>query len=70
MIEYVRITGGAGEYTGYLGTIRNRSSSGGLVVVELDTPDGPWDGIALDAQDVEFLTRKEYFRAKLYFDAK
>jgi hypothetical protein len=66
MVKYVRII--AGEYAGRLGTVDNQSSSGKLLSIELDIPDGPWDGILVGDEDVHFLTRKEYFAAKLYYN--
>lgn len=66
MTKYVRII--AGEYAGRLGTVDNQSSSGKLLSIELDIPDGPWSGIAVGIEDVELLTKKEYFAAKLYYN--
>ena len=63
---YVRII--AGEYAGRLGIVENTSSSGSLLSVELDKPDGPWSGILVGEEDVHVLTRKQYFAAKLYYN--
>ena len=65
MVKYVRII--AGEYAGRLGIVEDVGSRAMFSVI-LDIPDGPWDGILLTEADVHFLTRKEYFAAKLYYN--
>ena len=62
--KYVRIL--TGEYAGELGTVENTSTSRTMLSVALDQPDGEWDGILVGEEDVFFMTKKNYFRAKLH----